>query len=95
MQAVEAKHRLGEGPDTEQRAGGRSRRDLAPAISVRGRREWAESSDGRQQARGREEAHLDQIAARDASPGELSDNLHSILPGVLGFPQPSSRCAHW
>ncbi|TMB39716.1 MAG: hypothetical protein E6J62_01540 [Deltaproteobacteria bacterium] len=89
-QHVEARHRLCECLDAEQRAARQARRNTR--IGIRAADEGVQAMFPEQQSTRREQAPLEQIAPRDLPVGERLDDLLAVPAGVLGFLDPKFRC---
>src|SRR5262249_20961962 len=88
-QDVEARHRLRERLAAEQRTGRRAGRAEQLA---RHRHEGTEAAFRRQRSGGAEQPQLEEVASRDATPRELTDNLSAALSRAPGIPETSLRC---
>src|SRR6185503_7762666 len=90
-QQVEPQHWLGKGPDAKERTRRQSGGNVAAAGGVDTGGKWAEAADRRQQPGAGEQAALEQLAAGDPPPGQLLDDLPTVVARGGGFPEPGAR----
>src|SRR5262249_38405453 len=87
---VEARHGLGEWQHAEQRARRETGGDVA--FRVRAADEWAEAALRHDDAGRREQAPLEQLAARDLALRQRLENLPAVPARVLRLAQSRSGC---
>src|SRR5205814_1328334 len=92
-QDIEARHRLREGLDTEERAARQARRDIR--VGIRAADERIQAMFPHQQPADGEQSPLEEVTPRDLPVGERLDDLLAVPAGVLGFLDPKFRCFAW